>query len=183
MEVRDIAEYLKAIFFTNSDIIPIEELETYLKTTKLPIYSYQMLYASLLYPSYYFDIYAAPGTACDGHKVLTKSITLPKYNVYSEREECLEYEEFRLCNKWCKENIPNSAYFEDELAKYKLTIEKETVKPEKEETNIFEKLIDLYVENLIISIPVTVILVALIIFIIIRSIIRRKNRIKLDFKG
>ena len=57
LEVRDIAEYLKAIFFTNSDIIPIEELETYLKTTKLPIYSYQMLYARLLYPSYYFDIY------------------------------------------------------------------------------------------------------------------------------
>ncbi len=57
LEVRDIAEYLKALFFSNSDINPAEELETYLKMTKLSNYAYQMLYARLLYPSYYFDIY------------------------------------------------------------------------------------------------------------------------------
>jgi spore coat protein YutH len=55
LEIRDIAEYLKAYFFSNEDAY--NELAIYLKTTKLGIYSYQMLYARLLYPSYYFDLY------------------------------------------------------------------------------------------------------------------------------
>ena len=33
------------------------ELETFLKSTHLTTYSYNMLFARLLYPSYYFDIY------------------------------------------------------------------------------------------------------------------------------
>lgn len=58
LEVRDIAEYLKALFFANDDTIDaFEELCLYLHVTTLTTYSYQMLYARLLYPSYYFDIY------------------------------------------------------------------------------------------------------------------------------
>ena len=55
LEVRDIAEYIKSCFF-NSDNAFLD-LETYLKQTKLTHYGYQMLYARLLYPSYYFDLY------------------------------------------------------------------------------------------------------------------------------
>lgn len=55
LEVRDIAEYLKISFFNNED--SLLDLITYLKTKKLTPYSYHMLYARLLYPSYYFDIY------------------------------------------------------------------------------------------------------------------------------
>lgn len=57
LEVRDIAEYLKAMFFYSEDEDVMLELYTYLKTSKLSIYGYQMLYARLLYPSYYFDVY------------------------------------------------------------------------------------------------------------------------------
>ncbi|MBE6140435.1 MAG: hypothetical protein E7172_02740 [Firmicutes bacterium] len=57
LEVRDIAEYLKSVFFSSSNIDPFLELVTYLKIKKLTIYSYQMLIARLLYPSYYFDLY------------------------------------------------------------------------------------------------------------------------------
>ncbi|MEG0794451.1 MAG: hypothetical protein RSG95_01510 [Bacilli bacterium] len=58
LEVRDIAEYLKSLFFSDTiELDPFEELEIYLKSTRLTIYEYQMLYARLLYPSYYFDIY------------------------------------------------------------------------------------------------------------------------------
>lgn len=55
LEVRDVAEYLKSVFFSGDDALL--ELETYLKSTKLTFYSYNMLYARLLYPTYYFDIY------------------------------------------------------------------------------------------------------------------------------
>lgn len=58
LEVRDIAEYLKAMFFSEDDESEIlEELKSFLKIKRLTIYEYNMLYARLLYPSYYFDIY------------------------------------------------------------------------------------------------------------------------------
>lgn len=55
LEVRDVAGYIKAMFFKGIDVF--DELASYLKTHTMSIYGYQMLYARLLYPSYYFDIY------------------------------------------------------------------------------------------------------------------------------
>ncbi|HJJ16523.1 MAG TPA: hypothetical protein OIM63_00305 [Bacilli bacterium] len=55
LRVRDIASYLKNKFFKKEDAYI--ELENYLKHIKLSNYEYAMLYARLLYPSYYFDIY------------------------------------------------------------------------------------------------------------------------------
>lgn len=55
LEVRDIAEYLKAMFWAKDDAYG--ELQAYLKTKRLTPYSYNMLFARLLYPSYYFDVY------------------------------------------------------------------------------------------------------------------------------
>lgn len=55
LEVRDIAGFLKIEFFNGED--SLLDLITYLKIKKLTPYSYHMLYARLLYPSYYFDIY------------------------------------------------------------------------------------------------------------------------------
>ncbi len=55
LEVRDIAGFLKVEFFHGED--SLLDLRTYLRTKKLTPYSYHMLYARLLYPSYYFDIY------------------------------------------------------------------------------------------------------------------------------
>ena len=55
LDVRDIAEYLKIEFFNDED--SLLDLKTYLKIKRLTPYSYHMLYARLLYPSYYFDMY------------------------------------------------------------------------------------------------------------------------------
>jgi len=55
IEVRDVAEFLKIEFFNGED--SLLDLITYLKIKRLTPYSYHMLYARLLYPSYYFDIY------------------------------------------------------------------------------------------------------------------------------
>ena len=55
LEVRDIAEYLKINFFNGTD--SFLDLKTYLKIKRLSEYGYNMLFARLLYPSYYFDIY------------------------------------------------------------------------------------------------------------------------------
>ena len=55
LEVRDVAEYIKSYFFAGENAKV--ELETFLKSVHLTTYSYNMLFARLLYPSYYFDIY------------------------------------------------------------------------------------------------------------------------------
>ena len=60
LEVRDIAEYLKAMFFLNqNDEDVLEELKCFLQIKKLTPYEYSMLFARLMYPSYYFDLYDA----------------------------------------------------------------------------------------------------------------------------
>lgn len=56
IEVRDIASYFKSLFFNSYDDLWLE-VNAYLKRKRLSIYGYQLLYARLLYPSYYFDIY------------------------------------------------------------------------------------------------------------------------------
>lgn len=55
IEVRDIAEYIKSVFFADDNALL--ELVTYLKSVKLSNYLYQMLYVRLLFPTYYFDLY------------------------------------------------------------------------------------------------------------------------------
>lgn len=55
LEVRDIAEYIKSNYSNLEEAYL--DLEEYLKIKKLSVYEYHMLYARLLYPSFYFDIY------------------------------------------------------------------------------------------------------------------------------
>ncbi len=55
LEIRDIAEYIKSAFFEGEDALSY--LKEVLRITRLTPYSLSLLYARLLYPSYYFDIY------------------------------------------------------------------------------------------------------------------------------
>lgn len=57
LEVRDIAEYVKIVYFYGDEVEALAELTLYLKLVRLSPYSYHMLYARFLYPSYYFDLY------------------------------------------------------------------------------------------------------------------------------
>lgn len=56
IEVRDIASYFKSLFFNSYEDL-FTEVYTYLKRRKLGMLGYQLLYARLMYPSFYFDIY------------------------------------------------------------------------------------------------------------------------------
>lgn len=55
LEVRDIASFIKSAFVQEGN--PLFYLEQVLKLKKFSIYSLQMLFARLVYPTYYFDIY------------------------------------------------------------------------------------------------------------------------------
>lgn len=54
-DVRDIAEYIKTMFF--SDDYDWYEIESYINNCYFTSYNSILFYARLLYPSYYFDIY------------------------------------------------------------------------------------------------------------------------------
>ena len=56
LEVRDVAEYLKGEALIDVSYALID-LKAYLKMRHLDLYSLSMLYARLVYPSYYFDLY------------------------------------------------------------------------------------------------------------------------------
>jgi len=55
LEVRDIAEYIKAAFFNEMDIW--SEIDEMYMNRRFTPYEANMFFARLLYPSYYFDIY------------------------------------------------------------------------------------------------------------------------------
>lgn len=83
LEVRDIAEYLKAMFFKKDISFCLDELSSYLKIRHLSLYEYQMLYARLLYPTYYFDVYESVMNKNGDEEELVNII-----------KKCASYEEF-----------------------------------------------------------------------------------------
>lgn len=132
--------------------------------------------------TYEIKFYGGYETDCVEEYVYSKKLQLPKYNPYSEREECIEYEEFPLCNKWYSGDIESDEYFLEQLELYKksITPSKEPVKEEVEK-NIFEKIVDFYMENIAITGPISVIVILVVIIVVVRKIIRRRKRIKLDY--
>lgn len=131
---------------------------------------------------YEMKMYGGVDTPCAEQYIYKRTIEFPKYNSYSERDECIEYEEFPLCNKWYKGEIPDDSYFLEKFQEYKKSLEKEEKKEKViEEKSIIDQIIDFYVNNLIITVPLTILFVLVIIAIIIRKIIRKKKRVKLEF--
>ena len=131
---------------------------------------------------YEMKMYGGTDTSCAEQYIYKKTVEFPKYNSYSERDECIEYEEFPLCNKWYKGEITDDNYFEEKLEEYKKSLEKGEEKKEViKEKSIIDQIIDFYLNNLIITVPLTILFVLVIIVIIIRKIIRKKKRVKLEF--
>ncbi len=84
LEVRDIAEALKTNFFNNED--SLLDLITFLRLKKLTAYSYHMLYARLLYPSYYFDIYEdVMNNDGDQEKIIPIINKVPEYEIFLKK--------------------------------------------------------------------------------------------------
>lgn len=133
--------------------------------------------------TYEFSMYGEYGYACVGELLYTKKVKLPKYNRYSEYDECIEYEEFPLCNKWYDGEITNDDYFYQKLEEYKESLKpvEEPIEEKEEEKDFFQKAIDFYVNNLIFTLPITILIVLTIVFIIVKNKIKKKKRVKIDF--
>ena len=133
--------------------------------------------------TYEVYLYAGYDTACAEEYLYTKRITVPKYNVYSERDECIEYEEFYLCNKWYAGKIINEEDFLNRLDSYIQSLKKKSTDiPKTNNKGIIQQIIDFYTDNKIITIPITVLIILFVLYKVVIRIIRRRNRIKLNNK-
>ena len=100
LEVRDIAEYLKAMFFSPmNDEDVLEELKCFLRIKKLTLYEYHMLFARLLYPSYYFDLYESVMNNDDSEEKLVPIIAKNKDFELFLKEAYLEISKYAPIDK------------------------------------------------------------------------------------
>lgn len=136
---------------------------------------------NLFQPSqtYSFKLYASDSTNCMDEYLVSKRVTTPAYNVYSELDECSLYPEFKLCNKNYSAKITDKQ-FETELEKYKASLIKiEQEKKENNKNTLIETITSTYINNLKISIPLSALLFVIVI-IMVYKIIKSKKRAKID---
>lgn len=131
--------------------------------------------------TYEFKFYGGYDSPCAEEYIYTRQLKVPKYNTYSESEECIEYEEFPLCGKWYEGSIRDREYFLEQLEIYKKSIEK-PVEPEPvvDTRTTFQKIIDYYVQNLSITLPITIVFVGLVVTIIVIRIVKSRKRTKIN---
>ncbi len=130
------------------------------------------------------EMYAGYGQACVGELLYTKKLDLPKYNFYSEKPECIEYEEFALCNKWYQGNIRDDYEFKTKLQEYIDSLNPKEDKEEIEDNkSFFQKIIDFYVDHIVYTGLITVAVLGVLVYFIVKKLINKKNRVKIDFKG
>ncbi len=130
--------------------------------------------------TYKFNFYGGYNNACVEQFIYSKSLTLPRYNIFSEREECIEYEDFPLCRKWYSKEIGSETEFLDALEEYKKTLEKkEPIDLDTDEKGLFDKLIEFYQNNLIITLPITLAIVGGALYYVARKVIKKKKRVKI----
>ena len=106
---------------------------------------------------------------CSGETVLTKSIKLPYYNIFYDRDRCQGNEDF----KYCKELIDNSITQEEFNQQFELYLKNKEA-PVKEEEKVEAK------DNTTLYLIIGGIVLALaIISILVINIIKRRNKNKL----
>lgn len=131
--------------------------------------------------SYKVNFYG-DSSSCKDEFLITKTIDIPKYNTYSEREECKGIEDFKLCNMWYEGSISSEKYFKEEVEKYKKSLSKAVKKKETEKKeSLLVKLKNIYFNNIYLSIVLTILVLIIIIVIIIKIRKKRKKRIRIEF--
>lgn len=126
---------------------------------------------------YGYTIYTSNETKCPNTKIITKTIEIPYYNDYSQREECKGIEEFSLCQEYYGGLIESDDYFKQQVEKYKKGLIKDD--GQKENDGIFGKIISLISNNILVSCLIAVIVVIISVIVIINLVNRKKKKVKI----
>lgn len=112
-------------------------------------------------------VHASDKTVCKDQLLLSIEVDLPKFNKYSEREECVDNKELNVCKEWADTSEITEERFKEIIAK------EETITSPLEDPSLF----DIITQNWK-KILIGLILVALVLGIV--KYIRNKKRIKID---
>ena len=124
-----------------------------------------------------FKVYARYGTKCAFEHLTTIRVTFQNYNKYYSSPLCKGIEDFKLCQRTYSGKIESYEWFEQEVKKYKQSLE-EKPNEEKDET-IIDQVINYIKENPIVLITSVVIIISIII-ITIKKVKDNKKRIKIN---
>ena len=84
---------------------------------------------------------------CKDEQLVTRYVTLPKYNIYYGDPICNGIEDYTLCQKWGSFNINNYDAYQLQIEKYKASlIKKEKNTKTEETTKINEKFVDFFLK-------------------------------------
>lgn len=124
-----------------------------------------------------FKVYGAYKQTCAYTLLATIRVTFPHYNDYYLSPLCEGIEEYSLCQRTYSGKIESEAWFEEQIKKYKASLEKK--EEPKEEKNIIEEITKYLSENPYI-IVITIVVILLTVIIIIKNIKSNKNKIKVN---
>jgi len=118
---------------------------------------------------YSFGVFSGEGT-CDGVKIRTIALSLPKYNYFADTQMCIDNPEFEMCDKWYQGSTSN---FYKALGKY--LEEKNANDGNIDLDSLFDNIATFIKANLMYLILSLLLLIALIVYLI----IKKKKRVKL----
>jgi hypothetical protein len=80
--------------------------------------------------TYVLPFFASDKSPCNGYQIMTKTVALPKYNIYSTDTLCKGHETYELCKKFTSVPIASHKDFVQRLEQYIKNLNKDgTTKP------------------------------------------------------
>jgi hypothetical protein len=68
--------------------------------------------------TYEFRIYGGENNPCVEEYIASKKITMPKYNIYSELDECQNHKDIPICDKYYDVSFDSEEAFKEKLNEY-----------------------------------------------------------------
>ncbi len=120
-----------------------------------------------------FSIYSADNS-CPDTFILEKYVSTPKYNSYSESEECKRNPEFKYCQKWMDTTVTQTK-FDTELAEYKnsLNDDRDNLSSDK---SVISLLFELLKENFVVIIILIIFVIVFALFVIYIKLKKKRRR-------
>ena len=110
---------------------------------------------------------------CPGEELMTKYITTPNYNVFSNYDECKQYPNFKYCQVWLSTSITHEQ-FQSEFNNYTKSVESNK-KSQVDKSAFWDEIVTFFEDNTPILIFGAVLIGILIITIIVVKLLRRKH--------
>ncbi len=123
------------------------------------------------------EVYSSVNSACPGELYRTISLKLPRYNYFYDYEICNDYKDFSLCQQFVFFNDIDEKDFNEQLNKYKASLNKEDTenKPNGNITNNYNSNLKVAFYTFLIIIAIVLIIIIIVKLLQVLKKKRKKN--------